>query len=114
MEAFISSKEKSKRIMRIKNKVPVVMGKASFRGVATAECFRTAKQKQPEGTSHRHPNAGFLHVQDKNWEMDSYQMLKQKHHAAESGRLLELLLTQSLELMGGRKGEEREVERLTL
>lgn len=64
--------------MRIKNKVPVVMGKASFRGVATAECFRTAEQKQPEGTSHRHPNTGFLHVQDKNWEMYSYQMLKQR------------------------------------
>lgn len=29
MESFISSKEKSKRIMRIKSKVPVVMGKAS-------------------------------------------------------------------------------------
>lgn len=51
MEAFISSKEKSKRVMRIKSKVPVVMGKASSRGAAAAECRRTAEQNQPEGTS---------------------------------------------------------------
>lgn len=89
MEAFISSKEKSKRIMRLKSKVPVVMGKASYRGVATAECFRIAEQKQPEGTSHRHPNIGFLYVQDKNWEMHMYQMLRQRGIMQERpGRLL--------------------------
>lgn len=79
MESFISSKEKSKRIMRIKSKVPVVMGKASYKGVAAAECFRAAKQKQPEGTSHRHPSIGFLYVQDNNWwYMHVCQMLKQR------------------------------------
>lgn len=45
MESFISSKEKSKRIMRIKSKMPVVMGKGRYRGVATAECIRIEKQK---------------------------------------------------------------------
>lgn len=63
MESFISSKEKSKRIMRIKSKTPVVMGKGCYRGVATAECIRIEKLKQPAGTSHRHLTIGFLYVQ---------------------------------------------------
>lgn len=40
MEISISSKEKSERIMRIKSKMPVVMGKGCYRGVAAAECIR--------------------------------------------------------------------------
>lgn len=63
MESFISSKEKSKRIMRMKSIMPVVMGKGCYRGVATAECIRIEKQKQPAGTSHRHLTIGFLYVQ---------------------------------------------------
>lgn len=62
--------------MRIKSKVPVVMGMTSYRRVATAECFRIAKQKHPEGISRGHPNIGFLYVQDKSWEMYMYQMLE--------------------------------------
>lgn len=59
MEAFISSKEKSERIMRIKSKVPVVMGKASCRGDAAAEQqSKTSLEAAPEA-----PRYSFLWVQ---------------------------------------------------